>query len=278
MQDSITLNAYAKINWRLQITGIRPNGYHELDMFMQTISLHDVLHVKKSSANKLTINKELCAEPEKNLVIRAANALSKYTHRNISAEFDLEKRIPSMAGLGGGSSDCAKALEALNTLYELKLTDNELNELALNLGADVPFFLSSGLNRVRGIGERVDKIAPAPRFNLLIYHVPNGLSTQAVYKKYDEMCKPRPSLDDNFAAKLLSADFSSLNPVNNLEAPAIALLPAIESCKRAMKDLGSVYTLMSGSGSAVYGVFESETAAREASELLPGSIAAQTTD
>ncbi|MBQ3668741.1 MAG: 4-(cytidine 5'-diphospho)-2-C-methyl-D-erythritol kinase [Clostridia bacterium] len=271
--DELSLNAYAKINWRLEITGVRTDGYHELDMLMQTISLHDVLCVKKSNENKLTVNNVPVEDADSNLVIKAAHALSDYTGENISASFSLIKNIPSMAGLGGGSSDCAAALKALNEMYNLRLSTDELMPIALRLGADVPFFLHSGLCRVRGIGEQVDRISPAPMANLVIYHVQGGLSTPKVYKKFDEMKLPtRKSGCEAFVKGLISGKIDSLEPVNDLEPPAIALLPDIAYYKNLLSSHGALYTLMSGSGSAVYGVFETEAMAVKASSLMPHSV------
>ena len=278
--NGLTLNAQAKINWRLLITGRRQDGYHELDMLMQTISLCDTLRMEPSCENVLIVNGETAAQPEKNLIIRAAQKLGAYTNKRICAKFVLTKRIPSMAGLGGGSSDCAQTLIGLNRLYELGLSQETLASIALSLGADVPFFLKGGLCRIGGIGEKVEKCASSsPRAQLLLYHVSPGLSTPAVYKKYDE-CSMHETTDDTnaFIESLLGKRFSCLEARNDLEAPAIELLPRIGEVKRTMRALGAVYSLMSGSGSAVYGVFEDETLLVRAHEALSGSLIVHTTD
>lgn len=277
--DSLQLQAPAKINWRLSITGRRENGYHELDMIMQTIRLHDTLLISPSSDNRLTINGAPEANPDNNLIVKAAKALSSLTGEKLCARFELTKRIPSMAGLGGGSSDCAQTLIGLNLLYSLGLSLKQLCSVALKLGADVPFFLYGGLCRVQGIGEYVEKLESAPVARLLIFHVLPGLSTPAVYAQYDRQPGSGPVYDtDMFLEGLTHEDYKALEPFNSLEAPAISLLPEISSIKQELINLGADYTLMSGSGSAVYAVFSDDAAARFAQKCLPGSILTYSSD
>ena len=276
--DKLTLIAPAKINWRLRITGQRSDGYHELNMFMQTISLHDILKITPAQKNELYVNGNHIPDCENNLIVKAADTLSVFLRKKVTARFDLQKRIPSMAGLGGGSSDCAQALIGLNTLYHLNIPCEKLHALAIALGSDVPFFLYGGLCQVEGIGERVTPLKEAPRASILLYHVKPGLSTPAVYKRFDECCASIGYDDpESFRMKLIQEDYSSLIPVNDLELPAISILPDIKVVLEKLMSLGAVYTMMSGSGSAVYGVFQSTECMRRAQNEIKESIAAYTT-
>ena len=276
--EPIVVNAPAKINWRLSITGKRPDGYHELDMIMQTISLHDTIIIAPSNQIKLTINGISVPAPENNLIIKAIKAIGAYTGKQLCAEFDVQKRIPSQAGLGGGSSDCAYTLLALNQLYGLKLTRTELCAIGLSLGADVPFFLYGGLCRVQGIGERITPLHGVPIANLLLFHVQPGLSTPVVFKKFDKLSDSGMSIDtDLFVSQLIKGNYRSMQPFNALESPASILLPEINDTKRKFLDFGAVYTLMSGSGSAVYAVFNDVESAKSAQRSIPGTIFSQTT-
>ena len=261
------VNAYAKINWVLFIRGKRPDGYHELDMLMQTVDLFDTIEIAKSKDLDLTVNGIPSSDPENDLVIRAVRALEAYTGRDLSVRIGLTKRIPSRAGLGGGSSDAASVLNAIRRMYELNISCEQLAAIALSLGADVPFFLTGGLCRIRGIGENIIPLTNPPRIYLVIRHVGEGLSTKEVYRKYDDM---NPDLNRMYMETcmdaLLRGDYAKLDavPLNDLEAPAVGIMPEIEMATREMRINGSLYTRMSGSGSAVYGVFPTKEAAQAA--------------
>ena len=276
----IQAQARAKINWALNITGRRSDGYHLLDMVMQSIELHDTMTFEDADAIALIVDGDIPAEPEKNLVHRAATALNRRTGTRRGARITLEKRIPARAGLGGGSADCALTLRALNRLWDLKLSDAALSEIGAGLGADVPFFLQGGLCRVQGIGERVERLSPAPKYWLVIKHVSPGLSTPEVYREYDELGASSTKTAGPVLALLQSGDFAALGKMdlNALEAPAVRMLPAIAKAKRQLLSLGALHALMSGSGSAVYGVFAGEREARQAASGLEGALLSHTTE
>ncbi len=275
--ETLRRKAPAKINWFLDIVSKRYDGYHELDMLMQKIDLCDELSVQRAERNELIINGEQQQDAGANLIIRAAQALSAYTGQPVCAAFELTKRIPSMAGLGGGSSDCAQALLALNELYSLKLGICELTDVALKLGADVPFFLHSGLCSVRGIGEKIDELPSQGGTLLLIKHVKPGLSTKLVYDRYDSMEAQRA---DGINARsvyeqICKADYRALKSFNALERPAFALNAEIAATKQKMYDLGAAFAMMSGSGSAVYGVFDDIASCENAKRVIPDSVMAK---
>lgn len=266
------LRANAKINWTLDTVGLREDGYHLLDMLMQTVSLHDTITL--SPAEDITF----CAEGtvrvpqnEENLAFRAAQALQRYAGTSQGAAIHLLKRIPSGAGLGGGSADAAAVLRGLNALWGLHLPDETLLEIGLSLGADVPFCLTGGLAHVQGIGQIITPLASVRVYPLLIIQPCRGLSTPQVFKALDEMdvSSVRP---DN--AQAMAALGSGNLPLlaqslgNTLQPVAISIRPQIRQAISVLREYGARAAQMTGSGSAVFGVFASTAAARTAYTAL----------
>ncbi len=271
--------ANAKINWALAITGRRDDGYHEMDMLMQSISLHDTLTFEESDALSLSIDGGAPIWDDKNLICRAAELLRRETGCRRGAVIALKKRIPSRAGLGGGSADGAATLRALNRLWELRLGEERLLKLGLSLGADFPFCLTGGLRRVQGIGEKLTKLHAAVSPELILAMPDGGLSTGAVFQAFD--AEPAPQRVDLETAQeaLLCGDYAKLRrcAVNHLTRPAAAMSAAV---KRAIDDFnaaGASFAAMSGSGSCVFGVFNEPNRAFAALETrYPVIFRAQT--
>lgn len=275
----LTLRAHAKINWSLDIVGRRPDGYHLLDMLMQTIDLCDELTFEPASGLTLSVNGVPQEAPEKNLVVRAARALNARCGTDHGARIALVKRIPEQAGLGGGSADCALALRALNALWGLGLPDGELLSIGEKLGADVPFCLTGGLARVRGIGERIDPIPGAPELPLVLVRPGGGLSTAAVFALWDGGGFPAIALDNAALAEaVVRRDLGAVDAqcANALTAPAISLLPGIEAALARLRALGARAAFMTGSGSTVVGAFDDPEAARRAAAAIDGAILTRT--
>ena len=269
----LTYRAHAKINWALNITGRRPDGYHLLDMLMQGIELCDELRLEAAEGLSLRVNGEPAGE--ENLVLKAARALNRRTGRALGARLALTKRVPERAGLGGGSADCAAALRGLNALWDLGLSERELLDIGETLGADVPFCLTGGLARVSGIGEVIEPVAHAPRIPLVLVRPGGGLSTAAVFRLYDGGGFPEArfnaaALTDALARRDLRA-VDALH-ANALTAPAISLLPGIGAAIQRLRELGASAAFMTGSGSTAVGAFEDDAAARRAAEAIPGAI------
>lgn len=317
---AFTVLARAKINWSLNILGVRPNGYHELDMLMQQISLSDELAFEPADALSLTVGG--APGDESDLVLKAARSLAELARQRgmetSGARICLTKRIPSRAGLGGGSADCAETLKALNRLWNLNFPMETLLELGAKLGADVPFCLTGGLARVSGFGERIDPLRNPPHCALVLITPGGGLSTPEVFRAYDEMVKqgedfggkhaenavkyspenptsgscmaghsPETPVRGNcavghsplrLAEALLAGDYALAERLsfNALEAPAIRLLPEIGKWINRFRELGARYVRMTGSGSTVFGVFDSLETARAIASQIPGAIAAET--
>lgn len=278
--EKMTVHAHAKINWALRITGRRENGYHELDMLMQEIDLHDTLTLAPADETRLLVNGEPDALGDRNLILRAVNALELYTGRELKVHIDLEKRIPARAGLGGGSSDCAAALKAINEMFCLRLSTEELAGIGVKLGADVPFFIYGGFCRVKGIGENICPLSHTPKCVLVIKHAGSGLSTPDVFRLTDELSSAQPGgLDEELVSALCKGDYAqaALHSVNDLEPAAFALEPQTLTELNALRgQQGAVYARMSGSGSAVYAVFGSIDEAKAAAECVEGAFVAET--
>ena len=275
----ITVQAQAKINWALDILSRREDGYHEMDMLMQKIALSDEIRFETARWTTLTVNGHLIANAGKNLIVRAANLLNEYMGEKRGVRITLSKRIPVRAGLGGGSADCAAALMALNDLWGFKLPAKTLKKLALSLGADVPYCMENDFCRVRGIGEDVQTLENAPKIPLVVACVSPGLSTQAVFSKFDEAGdSPLNVPMEKLCGRLTAGDFRAADEIsgNALERAAIRLLPAVADTMERMRACGSLYTRMSGSGSAVFGVFETADKAREAAQKIEGATATET--
>lgn len=261
--------AYAKINWTLDILGTLPNGYHEMDMLMTSVSIFDTLTLRQSDTLSLVLGdaKRLPAD-DRNLVLKAAKALQAATGCTRGAAIRLEKRIPVGAGMGGGSADAAAALVALTRLWKLDLTLAELCEIGLRIGADIPFLLTGGTARVGGIGERITPLCCPKPFWLIAFQPCRGLSTPEVFSAFDALPKNlirRPRTDAAQAA-LLAGDEAELAGAlaNALEAVSIQKRPEIGQATAALKEAGALRALMTGSGSAVFGLFTSREAAENA--------------
>ncbi|MBP3410547.1 MAG: 4-(cytidine 5'-diphospho)-2-C-methyl-D-erythritol kinase [Clostridia bacterium] len=275
----LTVKAPAKINWSLSICGDRPDGYHDLDMLMQSIELSDVLTFETSRWLTLDVNGQRLPSGDRNLVIRAANALNDTMGKHFGAHITLKKHIPSRAGLGGGSADCAATLLALNHMWNLHLPLKTLQQIGLSLGADVPFCLQRGLCRAQGVGEILTPREDAPVIPLAMITPGGGLSTPAVFKAWNAGGYPMTPVEtDALADALLAGDLDRAQELahNDLEAPAISLMPEIGELIERFRSLGARFVRMTGSGSTVFAAFDSDEAARAAVAAVPGSIFTRT--
>ncbi len=266
------IEARAKINWALNVTGIRPDGRHDLDMLTQRLDLADTLTIVRAQ----TLTLELSGAPglsdkEDNLALRAARLLQETTGYAGGARMRLNKRIPLQAGLGGGSADAAAALEGLNELWQTGLTPAELARLGALLGSDVPLCLCPGLARVRGAGEDVRPIPGGQGWHLVLLQPREGLSTGAVFRQYDLLASPPEAADIEQAADALvsgNAALAALHCRNQLQPAAEKMLPAVRRAVLALLGEGAAFARMTGSGSAVFGVFGSRRASLTAQAAL----------
>ncbi len=275
----LQFKAHAKINWALNITGRRADGYHLLDMVMQTIDLHDDMTFEDAQEITLSVDGAIPCDADKNLAVRAARALNARAGTSHGARIALKKRIPARAGLGGGSADCAATLRALNALWGLHLSDDALMDIGATLGADVPFCLTGGLCRVRGIGEVLDRAPAAPEIPLVLVTPGGGLSTAEVFARWDrgrfpDVTLDAPALVDAVADRRLDAVDRLC--ANALTAPAVGLMPEIGAIITDLRRLGARAAFMTGSGSTAVGAFDDPAAARRAADALPGAVCTHT--
>jgi len=274
----ITAKAYAKINWSLGICADRPDGYHDLDMLMQRIELSDELTFENARWLTLNIDGQRLPTGDRNLVIRSANALNDLLGTKYGARITLKKHIPARAGLGGGSADSAATLLALNRLWNLNLPVRTLAQIGKKLGADVPYCLCDSLARVQGIGEIVTPLEKSPVYPMVIVTPGGGLSTPAVFQEWNKGY-PMTQVDNAALARaLMDGDLSRAQALshNDLEAPAVSLMPEIGELIGKFRLLGAKYVRMTGSGSTVFAVFDSDEAALCASRQLPGAVFTRT--
>lgn len=244
----MTEYAYAKINLFLSVGEKRSDGYHDIDTVMHTVSLYDEVSFKKGSSLRVFCDMDV---PEKdNLAYRAAQAFFAHTGITPSVEITVKKRIPSQAGLGGGSADAAAVLRGLNKLYGARLSFSTLAQIGTPLGADIPFCVYGGKARCRGIGEKITVLGKE-LLHLVIVKPDANCPTGKMYGELDKINRETPEYKEGVY-------FNSFDTVCPPE------------CKQAaafLASLGASVSMLSGSGSAVFGVFDTELAARTAAEI-----------
>jgi 4-diphosphocytidyl-2-C-methyl-D-erythritol kinase len=257
--DVLTRDAPAKVNLTLEVLGKRPDGYHEIRSVVQAISLADRLVVAADETLHLSCSRS-DLEGHDNLVWRAAELLRAAAGCRRGARMHLEKRVPVAAGLGGGSSDAAAALRALNALWNLGLSPAALRGLGAQLGSDVPFFLGeSGAALVEGRGERITPLAALPRRWVVLVKPPAGIAAAAAY---GALTADRWSDGQETLAWLRRAATGSLPaPFNALEAAALAVAPEASAGRIALQRAGAPAPIMSGSGSTYFTLFDDRGAA-----------------
>lgn len=262
---SFTVPSFAKINWSLRILGRRPDGYHEIRSVLQTISLHDELSfaARNDKQVSLSCNDPLIPTDDRNLVLRAASALLDHSKVSRGANIRLEKRIPAQGGLGGGSSNAAIALLALNHLWSLEIELAELLTIGATLGADIPFFFAGGPVLATGVGTSLKLI---PEDNLPIRHLiivtPRAtVSTSEAYQALRAPSLTSTSADSILFSSRADEIFGFADPFtldNDFEEVIFQAEPEIEQVKQVLNQAGASASLLAGSGSSVFGIFENE--------------------
>lgn len=268
----IRLKAYAKINLGLDVLRKREDGYHEVKMVMQTIDMFDKVELIKVRKPGIFVQTNLKYLPtnQDNLVYKAARLfMDKYKLAG-GVEINLNKYIPVAAGMAGGSSDAAAVLYGMNKLYELNLSLEELMELGVNIGADVPFCIMRGTALAEGIGEKLTRLPAAPNCHILIAKPPFSVSTKWVYGnlKANEI-KEHPDIDKLIEA-ITAGDLKTMTGYmgNVLETVTETEYPQITELKNIMTEAGALRSLMSGSGPTVFGLFENKADAEKAYAVI----------
>ncbi len=259
------VRAFAKINLFLDIVGKRTDGYHTLDTVMQSVSLSDELIVEKSEEIIFHCDKKEL-EGEDNLCVKAAKLFFEEKKIEGGAKISLFKSIPIEAGLGGGSADCAAVLYALNQIYKRPYSEEELLSLAAKLGADVPFCLVGGCKRAGGIGEQFSESFKVEDVPIVIIKPPFGISTKEAFARYDG--EKSGFSGDEFSDNLKIGIEECKDYAFNIFERLCTEREEIMKIKNSLEKSGAIFSLLSGSGSAVFGVFRDiETRDRAANTL-----------
>jgi 4-diphosphocytidyl-2-C-methyl-D-erythritol kinase len=269
-----TIYAPAKINLFLLVKGRRPDGYHELESFMQKLDLADEIMVKVSEGQGVSLSCPDSDLPvdEGNLAWRAARAFLEEASLECRVQMILKKTIPVAAGLGGGSSDAAAVLLALNDLLATRMSEERLASLALSLGADVPFFVKDSPAAVaRGVGERLDPVPSLTKCTILLVNPGVAVSTSWVFDNFALTSKgnlyilaPEKDYQSTIYTGTLIESLEEAGPdvlFNDLESVTVARYPEIGAIKKRMLEGGAAASLMTGSGPTVFGIFTDEVAA-----------------
>lgn len=270
--DKIELKALGKINLGLDILGRRDNGYHDVRMVMQTVYLYDRVFLEKTREDRIQIETNISYLPvnENNIAYKAADLLKKEFHMEGGIRIRLEKHIPVAAGMAGGSSDAAAVLFGMNRLFGLGLSEEELKERGVKLGADVPYCIMRGTVLAEGIGEILTPLPPMPKCYILIAKPPLSASTKTVYEKIDRQgIESHPDID-GILSGLSGGDINKVaaSMGNVLEQVMLKEYPVLQTIKDVMIKAGALNAMMSGSGPTVFGVFDSRSRAKAAAARL----------
>ena len=260
----------AKINLGLMITGKRPDGYHDISTVMVPIGWCDVLEIvpsRKKETTLTTYGRKVDCPPEKNLVIKAYNSLAEFTGGLPPVEFYLEKIIPDGAGMGGGSADAAFAIKGLNELFNLGLPDDLLAKIALTVGADCPFFIYNRPALCEGIGEEISfDVEPCLNGKSILIAKPHvaAVSTREAYAGV------RPTPPKIYLPDIVGRQPSDWKGIvkNDFEPSIFLLLQAVEELKNTILEGGAEYASMTGSGAAVFGIFDNDKMAQSVCDKL----------
>ena len=274
----IRLKARAKINLTLDVTGKREDGYHLLETIMQTVALYDGIYMKRLDKPiiKLKTNLRWLPTDERNLAWRAAALMRERFSLEGGVFIEIHKQIPVAAGLAGGSADCAAVLLGMKLLFGLRLSGKQLEELAAQLGSDIPYCLRRGTVLCEGVGERMTNLRhPCPRGYVVLAKLPVSVSTASVYRdlRWQEVTQ-----HPDAQAMRRAMERGSLSEVggllcNVLETVTIPRYPKIAELKQRLLALGAEGALMSGSGPTVFGLFQERSAARRAAAVIKREFA-----
>lgn len=261
MDSSLNIKAFAKINLGLDVIGKRKDGYHEIRTIMQSVGVFDTLCLKreKGSGIRLFCDQPSVPSDRTNLAYRAAELMFRKYGIEGGMEIRLHKRIPAAAGLGGGSSDAAAVMTGIRELYGLKCSFSDLEEAAVLIGADVPYCIRGGTVLAEGIGEKMTRLPDMPDCTVVIVKPEANISTKLIFENLGiEKLDARSHPDmEKVIRSIYGKDVAGVaeNMGNILETVTLKLCPEIGTIKAAMIDAGAAGALMSGSGSAVFGIF-----------------------
>lgn len=265
------IKAYAKVNISLDVVGKRKDGYHLLEMIMQSIDLYDEIKIdKKKSGITIKCNKQYVPTDERNLAYKAAKLFMEEYNINSGVEINIKKNIPVCAGLAGGSTDGAAVLKILNKIFDVDASEEELMKLGLRLGADVPYCIKGGTALCKGIGEDVTELPSFKDKILVLVKPPFGVSTKGVYQEFN-LSKVRNHPNTELLINAIEDDDLKLvcsNMKNLLENVTLKKHKVLINIKEEMKGFGAVGSMMSGSGPTVFAFFDDMLKAQKCFEKM----------
>jgi 4-diphosphocytidyl-2-C-methyl-D-erythritol kinase len=268
----LTVKAFAKINLGLLITGKRPDGYHTLETIFAPINWYDTIEFSDSELISMSCSNIDLPVDDNNLCIKAAKSLQQFAGLQRGIAMTLLKEVPFGAGLGGGSSDAATVLRVLNDLWQVNASPADLHAMAVKLGADVPYFLAMrGVAYARGIGDELDDLGlTLPYYIVTVFpeeHIATVWAYRNFYRRFDRELPDLKTLASELCRFGKTEGFPAFE--NDFEPAVFDHFPAVRRAKSTLLEAGSVFASLSGSGSAVFGLFEREDEALAAMKCLP---------
>ena len=275
--DKIELKAYGKINIGLDVIRKREDGYHDLDMIMQTVGVYDDVIISREDGTQtyeieVSTDADILPNDKGNLAFMAAKVLMEAYDIKSKVKIHINKRIPIAGGMAGGSADCAAVLRGVNKLFQLGLTDEQLQEYGVKLGADVPYCIVGGTKRAQGIGEILTDLPTQPKCYVIIAKPDAFVSTKFVYSHIrPAQIENHPDID-GIIESIKAGDLYGMceKIANVMEDVTIPEYPIIQKVKDILKSNGAVNALMSGSGPTVFGIYDDEEKAKQSMDALSG--------
>ena len=275
--DKIELKAYGKINIGLDVIRKREDGYHDLDMIMQTVGVYDDVIISREDGTQtyeieVSTDADILTNDKGNLAFMAAKVLMEAYDIKSKVKIYINKRIPIAGGMAGGSADCAAVLRGVNKLFQLGLTDEQLQEYGVKLGADVPYCIVGGTKRAQGIGEILTDLPTPPKCYVIIAKPDAFVSTKFVYSHIrPAQIENHPDID-GIIESIKAGDLYGMceKIANVMEDVTIPEYPIIQKVKDILKSNGAVNALMSGSGPTVFGIYDDEEKAKQSMDALSG--------
>lgn len=275
--DKIELKAYGKINIGLDVIRKREDGYHDLDMIMQTVGVYDDVIISREDGTQtyeieVSTDADVLPNDKENLAFMAAKVLMEAYDIKAKVKIHINKRIPIAGGMAGGSADCAAVLRGVNQLFQLGLTDEQLQEYGVKLGADVPYCIVGGTKRAQGIGEILTDLPTPPKCYVIIAKPDAFVSTKFVYSHIrPAQIENHPDID-GIIESIKAGDLYGMceKIANVMEDVTIPEYPIIQKVKDILKSNGAVNALMSGSGPTVFGIYDDKEKAKQSMDALSG--------
>lgn len=275
--DKIELKAYGKINIGLDVIRKREDGYHDLDMIMQTVGVYDDVIISREDGTQtyeieVSTDADILPNDKGNLAFMAAKVLMEAYDIKAKVKIHINKRIPIAGGMAGGSADCAAVLRGVNQLFQLGLTYEQLQEYGVKLGADVPYCIVGGTKRAQGIGEILTDLPTPPKCYVIIAKPDAFVSTKFVYSHIrPAQIENHPDID-GIIESIKAGDLYGMceKIANVMEDVTIPEYPIIQKVKDILKSNGAINALMSGSGPTVFGIYDDEEKAKQSMDALSG--------